>query len=117
MVGLSIFQPQLKIGCVINSAMQVEELFLQYTAMGDKGLQHLLDMLSLNQTIRRLDCGRCGITEKGAQEVLKAFRPGGYAARNNTLQSIGLFGNDDEIEDDLPSIYELFPRGQRSGSK
>lgn len=96
---------------------QVEELYLQYTAIGDRGLQHLLDMLSVNQTLRRLDCGCCGITEKGAQEVIKAFGPGGYAARNQSLQSLGLFGNDDGIEDDLPQIYELFPRGKQSKPK
>lgn len=85
----------------------MEELYLHYTAIGDKGLQYLLDMLSKNQTVRHLECGRCGITEKGAEEVIKAFSPGGYASRNQTLQVLGLFGNADEIDDDLPKIYEL----------
>jgi len=95
----------------------LEELYLQYTAIGDKGLQHLLEMLAKNKTLRRLDCGRCGISGKGAQEVLKAFGPGGYAAGNQTLELLGLFGNEDEIEDDLPQIYELFPRGKSSRGK
>ena len=91
----------------LKNNQTVEELYLQYTAIGDAGLQHLLQMLSKNSTLRRLECGCCGITEKGAQEVLKALGPGGYAASNKSLRILGLHGNADEIEDDLPEIYKI----------
>ena len=91
----------------LKNNQTVEELYLQYTAIGDAGLQHLLQMLSKNSTLRRLECGCCGITEKGAQEVLKALGPGGYAASNKSLLILGLHGNADEIEDDLPEIYKI----------
>jgi len=91
----------------------LEELYLQYTAIGDAGLQHLLEMLPHNQTLRRLECGCCGITSQGAQEVVKVLR----RKENSTLEILGLFGNDDEIDDDLPEIYALLAENSGGGKK
>ena len=66
-----------------------------------------------NNTLKKLELGNCGITEKGALAVLKAFNKGGVCAKNNTLEHLGLFANDDSIDDNLPAIADLLePEGR-----
>ena len=98
----------------------VEELYLHYTSIGDAGLDHLLEMLGKNSTLKKLEVGCCGITERGAKAVVKAFSRGGVCASNGTLEHLGLFSNQDEIDDDLPAIYDLLEedsRRKRGGGK
>jgi hypothetical protein len=98
----------------LKNNQTVEELYLQYTNINDKGLQHFLDMLKVNKTLKKLELGACGITEKGAKNIIKAFEKGGVANKNTTLEHLGLFSNDDSIDDDLPQIYDyLEPEGRK----
>ena len=85
----------------------LEELYLHYTAIGDKGLQQLLEMLNENNTLKKLELGACGITEKGAGAIINALSVGGCASKNTALVHLGLFANADEIDDNLPAIYDL----------
>ena len=76
--------------------------------------QHLLEMLNENKTLKKLELGACGITEKGANAIIKAFSPGGCACKNNVLFHMGLFANADEIDDNLPHIYDLLEEEARA---
>ena len=71
-------------------------------------------MLGEKKTLKRLELGACGITEKGAEAIIKALSPGGVAAKNNQLYHMGLFANADEIDDNLPAIYDLLEEEARS---
>merc|ERR1712008_248900 len=66
-------------------------LYLNYNGIGDLGLQHLLGALKQNKTLLKLELGACCI---GALEEKKK------------IEHIGLFGNHDNMEDDLPKIYK-----------
>jgi len=81
----------------------LEELYLHYTDIGDKGLEFLLNALApgKNATLRRLECGCCGITQVGANLVKDRL---GKKKISGSLEHIGLFGNDDSIDDDLHEI-------------
>jgi len=91
-------------------------LYLNYNNIGDLGLQHLLTALKENKTLLKLEVGACSIGEmeegeKGnqinnaASMVMKALED------NKEIEHIGLFGNHDNMEDDLPKIYKkLEPR-------
>jgi len=87
-------------------------LYLNYNGIGDLGLQHLLGALKQNKTLLKLELGACCIGEleeknenNAAQMVLEALK------ENKKIEHIGLFGNHDNMEDDLPRIYkELEPR-------
>jgi hypothetical protein len=71
-------------------------------------------MLNQNTTLKKLELGACGITEKGVKAVIKAFEKGGACCKNNTLEHLGLFGNDDSTVDDLPAITDLLePAGRK----
>ena len=95
------------LAAALKNNSTIEELYLHYTHCNDVGLGHLLEMLGENKTLKKLELGNCSITEKGAQAVLKAFGKGGVCAKNNTLEHLGLFANDDSIEDNLPAIADL----------
>ena len=91
----------------------IEELYLQYTNIGDAGLQHFLEMLKDNTTLKKLELGCTGITEAGAKTIIRSFSRGGVSATNTTLEHLGLFSNDDNMDDDLPQIYDfLEPEGR-----
>ena len=90
----------------LKNNQMLEELYLHYTNVNDKGLQHFLEMLKSNKTLKKLELGNSGITEAGAKAIIKAFEKGGVAAKNNTLEHLGLLNNDDAMDDDLPQIYD-----------
>ena len=97
----------------LKNNQTVEELYLQYTNVNDKGLVHLLEMLKANKTLKKLELGCTGISEAGGKLVKKAFERGGVAEKNSTLEHLGLFSNDDALDDDLPEIYDhLEPEGR-----
>ena len=73
----------------------------------------MLEMLNQNTTLKKLELGATGITEKGVKAVLKAFEKGGASFKNNTLEHLGLFGNDDSTVDDLPAITDLLEEAGR----
>ena len=91
----------------------VKELYLQYTNVGDKGVAHFLEMLKVNTTLQKLELGCTGITEQGGKAIIKAFSPGGVAVPNKTLEHLGLFSNDDAMDDDLPTIYDFLEKESR----
>lgn len=74
-------------------------------------------MLGQNTTLKKLELGASGITEKGAKAIIKAFGKGGVAVKNSTLEHLGLFGNADEIDDDLPTIADLMEEPSREKRK
>ena len=82
-----------------NSSLK--ELYLHYTSIGSDGFKQLLEGCAKNSTLKKLECGKCGIDEK-AFDAIDAF----CRARSSekTLQHIGLFGNADALDDDLPTI-------------
>lgn len=82
-----------------NSSLK--ELYLHYTSIGSDGFKQLLEGCAKNSTLKKLECGKCGIDEK-ALDAIDAF----CRARSSekTLQHIGLFGNADALDDDLPTI-------------
>ena len=71
-----------------NSSLK--ELYLHYTSIGSDGFKQLLEGCAKNSTLKKLECGKCGIDEK-ALDAIDAF----CRARSSekTLQHIGLFGN------------------------
>ena len=91
----------------------VEEVYLHYTFVNDRGLQHLLEMLGQNTTLKKLELGNSGITENGVKAIFKAFEKGGVAAKNGTLEHLGLFGNADNTVDDLPAVTDLLEEDSR----
>ena len=83
------------------------ELYLNYNNIGDDGLEALLDALKTNKTLLKLELGCCHIGEaesgaknKAAEAVKTAI------GSNKTIEHIGLFCNNPNIEDDLPDIYK-----------
>ena len=51
--------------------------------------------------------------EAGAKTIIRSFSRGGVSATNTTLEHLGLFSNDDNMDDDLPQIYDfLEPEGR-----
>ena len=77
--------------------------------------QHFLDMLKQNKTLKKLELGNCGITDAGVKNVIKAFSKGGVASKNNTLEHLGLFNNDDAVDEFLPHVCDLLePEGRKS---
>jgi len=87
-------------------------LYLNYNNIGDLGLEHLLGALKDNTTLLKLEVGACSIgeleddqTNNAASMVMKTL------TENTKIEHIGLFGNHDNMEDDLPKIYKkLEPR-------
>ena len=69
---------------------------------------HLLGAPKQNSTLRVLECGCCGIKEDAVAKV-KAALP-----LCKGLKHLGLFGNDDAIDDDLPSIRHALLNGKGS---
>lgn len=59
---------------------KLHELYLHYTDIKDEGLNLLLEMFGQNSSLRRVECGSCGITQVGANNVLASFKPGGQVA-------------------------------------
>ena len=74
-------------------------------------------MLKANKTLKKLELGCTGITEAGAKAIVKAFSKGGVASKNSTLEHMGLFSNDDSIDDNLPEIYDLLEKESRDKRK
>ena len=75
-------------------------------------------MLKENKTLKKLELGNSGITEAGAKAIIKAFEKGGVAAKNSTLEHLGLLNNDDNMDDDLPKIYDyLEEEGRKKRGK
>ena len=71
-------------------------------------------MLKQNKVLKKLELGCTGISENGAKAIIKAFSKGGVSAKNTTLEHLGLFSNDDNMDDDLPQIYDfLEPEGRK----
>lgn len=101
----------------LKNNFTIEEVYLHYTHCNDVGLKHLLEMLGKNTTLKKLELGSSGITEKGAKAIVKAFSKGGVAAKNSTLEHLGLFGNADSIDDDLPVIADLMEKESRDKRK
>ena len=87
-------------------------LYLNYNNIGDLGLQHLLTALKSNDTLLKLELGACSIGELEDGEKNNAATMVMAALNSNKkIEHIGLFGNHDNMEDDLPKIYkELEPR-------
>merc|ERR1711935_1024173 len=91
-------------------------LYLNYNNIGDLGLQHLLGALKNNTTLLKLEVGACSIGEmeegeKGNQVNNAASMVMKALTDNTKIEHIGLFGNHDNMEDDLPKIYKkLEPR-------
>jgi len=87
-------------------------LYLNHNNIGDLGLYYLLEKLKKNTTLLKLEVGACSIGEleegeknNAASMVMDALKA------NSTIEHIGLFGNHDNMEDDLPKIYKtLEPR-------
>lgn len=79
----------------------VTEIYLHYNNIGDEGCAALMDMLKQNKTIKRMELGANGITES----VVDSIKAGIEA--NPTIESIGLFGNSNNMEDDLRDIADL----------
>ena len=101
----------------LKNNQTVEELYLQYTNVGDKGVAHFMEMLKVNTTLKKLELGCTGITEAGGKAIIKAFDKGGVANKNTTLEHLGLFSNDDNMDDDLPSIYDFLEKEGREKRK
>jgi len=101
----------------LKNNQMLEELYLHYTNINDKGLSHLLEMLKSNKTLKKLELGNCGITEAGGKLIVKAFEKGGVAAKNSTLEHLGVMNNDDAMDDDLPMIYDFMEEESRKKRK
>jgi len=105
------------LAAALQNNFVLEELYLHYTNCNDVGLDHLLEMLAKNKSLKKLELGASGITEKGAKAIIKAFSKGGRCAKNSTLEHLGLFGNADSIDDDLPAIADLMEKESRDKRK
>jgi len=105
------------LAAALTNNSTLEELYLHYTNCNDVGVGHLLEMLAKNKTLTKLELGASGITEKGAKVIIKAFDKGGPCAKNSTLEHLGLFGNADSIDDDLPTIADLMEKESRDKRK
>jgi len=105
------------LAAALQNNSTLEELYLHYTNCNDVGLGHLLEMLGKNKTLKKLELGNSGITEKGAGAIVKAFSKGGSCQKNSTLEHMGLFGNADSIDNDLPVIADLLEKESRDSRK
>ena len=91
------------IGSALAKNTTLEELYLHYTAIGDQGLDHLVEMLKTNKALKKLECGNCGISSAGAARVIAMLKQG----VNSTIIHFGLFGNADDMSDEVATINEL----------
>ncbi len=105
------------LAAALTNNSTLEELYLHYTNCNDVGVGHLLEMLGKNKALKKLELGASGITEKGAKAIIKAFSKGGPCQKNSTLEHLGLFGNADSIDDDLPTIADLMEKESRDQRK
>jgi len=101
----------------LKNNQTVTELYLQYTNVNDKGVAHFMEMLKTNTTLKKLELGCTGISEQGGKAIIRAFERNGPAAKNSTLEHLGLFSNDDAMDDDLPQIYDLLEKESRDRRK
>lgn len=83
------------------------ELYLQYNKIGDVGCKHIGRLLERNRRLRKLELGANGIGEVGIALVMDGLED------NGTIESVGLFGNAPEINDDLAEVTRRLQREAR----
>ena len=67
--------------------------------------------MQVNRTLRHIELGSCGIKQSGADLIKTTLSQ----QKGITLEHIGLFGNADEIIDDLPEVYGVLTSNASAG--